>query len=364
MALIEAALSAAAAARPVLSAAARRAVPLSSCAAYSAAAASSSGGDIEDSPLLPMPRRGSLLARFRDRRALAVTDITATEWCEKQMEFVLEHGKPERTQAMKAGSERHAQLEQERTADLLRFALEQVIERVDVTIRSAEELWAVKLMNFIVGANQLMLEGITREIPVIGVVEGSWMIGVIDELRMPPDGISVHPILVDTKTRYKPTVPSEAQKRNGRLQVMCYKYLWDNLISEKFPAENFFSYFDLDSSYLLSDDIKQYIRLLGLNAKTLEDVLKYFKVTCHTLPRSQEQLLLRYELQADHSLLEEYQFSYDARWFKDQIQEVLSFWQGAREPKFVTEEERWKCSFCKFANNCPINMLPHQDVAD
>jgi len=28
------------------------------------------------------------------------------------MEFVLEHGKPERTEAMKAGSERHAQLEQ------------------------------------------------------------------------------------------------------------------------------------------------------------------------------------------------------------------------------------------------------------
>jgi hypothetical protein len=35
------------------------------------------------------------------------------EWCDKQMEFVLEHGKPERTQAMKAGSDRHAQLEHE-----------------------------------------------------------------------------------------------------------------------------------------------------------------------------------------------------------------------------------------------------------
>uniref|UniRef100_A0A0D9WC84 Exonuclease V, chloroplastic n=1 Tax=Leersia perrieri TaxID=77586 RepID=A0A0D9WC84_9ORYZ len=350
MALIEAALSAAvAAARPVLSAAARRAAPLSCCASYSAAASSSSfscgSGDIEDSPPLPIPtpRGQSLLARFRGRRALAVTDITATEWCEKQMEFVLEHGRPERTQAMKAGSERHAQLEQE------------VIERVDVTIRSAEEMWAVKFMNFIVGANQLMLEGITRELPVFGVIEGSWMIGVIDELQMPPDGVSLHPILVDTKTRYKPTPPSEAQKRNGRLQLMCYKYLWDNLIGEKFPAENFFSYFDLDPNYLLSDDIKQFIRLLGLDAKTLEDVLKYFKVTCHTLPRSQEQLLLRYELQADHSLLEEYLFSYDASWFKDQIQEVLSFWQGARDAKFVSEEERWKCSFCKFANNCPIN---------
>jgi hypothetical protein len=64
--------------------------------------------------------------------------------------------------------------------------------------------------------------------------------------------------------------------------------------------------------------------------------------------------LSRYELQADDSLLDEYQFTYDARWFKDQIQEVLSFWQGSREPKFVTEEDRWKCSFCKFASKCPM----------
>ncbi|RCV15289.1 hypothetical protein SETIT_3G046300v2 [Setaria italica] len=28
-----------------------------------------------------------------------------------------------------------------------------------------------------------------------------------------------------------------------RLQLMCYKYLWDNLIAERFPAENFCSYF-------------------------------------------------------------------------------------------------------------------------
>ncbi|KAG2658830.1 hypothetical protein PVAP13_1KG318300 [Panicum virgatum] len=85
-----------------------------------------------------------------------------------------------------------------------------------------------------------------------------------------------------------------------------------------------------------------------------EDMLKYFKATCHTLPRSGKSLLVRCEPQSDHYLLDEYQFTYDPRWFKDQIQEVLSFWQGSREPKFVTEEERWKCSFCKFAPKCPM----------
>jgi hypothetical protein len=66
MAIIEAAL-AAAAARPLLSSAGRRVAQLS-------CAAAGHGGDIEDTP----PQRRALLSRFRERRALAVTDITAT----------------------------------------------------------------------------------------------------------------------------------------------------------------------------------------------------------------------------------------------------------------------------------------------
>lgn len=50
---------------------------------------------------------------------------------------------------------------------------------------------------------------------------------------------------------------------------MCYKYLWDTLITEKFPAENFFSYFHLDPNYLLSDDVRGYINSLGFDAKVI-----------------------------------------------------------------------------------------------
>lgn len=38
---------------------------------------------------------------------------------------------------------------------------------------------------------------------------------------------------------------------------MCYKYLWDNLVSEKFPSDQFFEYFSLDSRCILSDEIKR-----------------------------------------------------------------------------------------------------------
>lgn len=50
----------------------------------------------------------------------------------------------------------------------------------------------------------------------IGCVQGVWMVGVIDEIRMPVTDTSRNPIFVDTKTRVRPTLPSGPQTRNGR----------------------------------------------------------------------------------------------------------------------------------------------------
>ncbi|KAL8211521.1 hypothetical protein R6Q57_005958, partial [Mikania cordata] len=62
------------------------------------------------------------------------------------------------------------------------------------------------------------------------------VVGVIDELRMKTGTVT----LVETKTRSQNNLPSEPQQRNGRLQLMCYKYLWDNLLSHPFPVQNNF----------------------------------------------------------------------------------------------------------------------------
>jgi exonuclease V len=51
------------------------------------------------------------------------------------------------------------------------------------------------------------------------------MIGIIDEIQMPMIGIPWQPMLVDTKTRSTPTVPSEAQKRNGRFAPYIFRGL-------------------------------------------------------------------------------------------------------------------------------------------
>ncbi|KAI3869870.1 hypothetical protein MKX03_010615 [Papaver bracteatum] len=282
----------------------------------------------------------TFLHRFRRKRGLAITDITTTEWCEKQMEFVLLRGKPKATRAMKAGTARHTKLEEE------------VIKRVEVRVEAAEDAWAVRLMNFIAGTNQLMFQGLTRELPVIGCVQGVWMVGVIDEIRMPVTDTSRNPIFVDTKTRVRDTLPSGPQTRNGRLQLMCYKYLWDGLVKDDFNTKSFLSFFGLNPRYTLSEEIQQHTSSSGFPAKILEDLLAYFRNTCSALPPANEQLILRYEFQGDQSLLGEDNFTYDHAWLTGQIKYSLEFWLGERAAGFVPQEERWKCRSCKFASVC------------
>ncbi|KAF5751527.1 hypothetical protein HS088_TW02G00541 [Tripterygium wilfordii] len=288
----------------------------------------------------------SLLQRFRKNRGLNVTDITATEWCEKQMEFTLLFGKREVNEAMKAGSVRHAKLEEE------------VVKKVEVRVKSIEDIWALKFLNFITGAKQLLFEGLTRELPLICFVEGVWMVGVVDEVQLPTTDPNRYPVLVETKTRVQDTLPAEPQRRNGRLQLMCYKYMWDSLVADKFPSRQFFDFFSLDPYYLLSEEIQVSTASSGFHVKTLDDVLKCYSNTCEMLLPAHDLLLLRYELQRDNTVLGEDHFTYDPDWVKSQLQGCLEFWLGERKANFILEEEQWKCRYCQFASVCPANSKP------
>ncbi|KAB1228021.1 Exonuclease V, chloroplastic [Morella rubra] len=242
--------------------------------------------DIEDSGDLASTHKKSKAAetffnRFRKKKGLAVTDITATEWCEKQMEFILLRAKRKTTTAMKVGSARHTKLEEE------------VVKKVKVRVKSREDTWALKLLNFMIGANQLLFEGLTRELPVIGFAEGVWMVGVIDEIRMPATEIERNPILVDTKTRVRDTLPAEPQRRNGRLQLMCYKHMWDNLVADNFPFNHFFDFFTLNPHSILSEEIREKAADSGFLAETLDDLVRLYRNTWSMLPPANDQLLLR-----------------------------------------------------------------------
>ncbi|XP_075519885.1 exonuclease V, chloroplastic-like [Primulina tabacum] len=271
---------------------------------------------------------------------LSVTDLIDSEWCEKQKEFSLTE-RSRKTTAMKTGNARHSALEEE------------VIKKIKYRIRSAENVWENKFMNFIVHANELLIHGFTRELPLVGFTQGEWMVGRIDVIRMLNSNSENFLMIVERKTRRRATLPAEPQIRKGRFQTMCYRILWDSL--GEFTSEKFYDHFALNPEHILSPDIVKKTVKAGFPCETLHDLVEYFRTTCSLLPPAHDQLLLRYELKGNQTLLMENQFPYDPDWVTGKIKYHLEFLRGKREASCTPFEERWKCSFCPFSSECPAN---------
>ncbi|RHN82304.1 putative exonuclease V [Medicago truncatula] len=134
---------------------------------------------------------------------------------------------------------------------------------------------------------------------------------------------------------------------------MCYKYLWDNLVVRDFPSKRLFEYFELNPRRNLCKDLRTACVDSGISALTIADVVICYQNMCKLLPRANDKLVLRYESQRDHSLLEEEKFVYEGSWIKNEIRICLEFWLGKREASSVDEEDQWKCGFCDFTSQCP-----------
>lgn len=194
---------------------------------------------------------------------------------------------------MKQGSKIHKEMES------------QVHTEVPVETTTREDGFGLRLWNIIQGLRTLRETGMTRELEVIGLVEGQVMIGVIDEVsydspdpaledsilvaaeaaqdggkkKNPPlpadqrtmtDYLSPsqdngawlgslqekpQPIyLVDVKTRASPTLPKlGSQMRPTQMQLMLYHRLLRALAANEVDADAVFSRYRLDATQPFSD---------------------------------------------------------------------------------------------------------------
>ncbi len=73
-----------------------------------------------------------------------------------------------------------------------------------------------------------------------------------------------------------------------RLQLMCYKYLWDKLVSDSFPSKQFFDFFSLDPYYLLSEEIRENTAKAGFPVKvkipSMSLITSYFNLEIRDMP--------------------------------------------------------------------------------
>jgi len=118
--------------------------------------------------------------------------------------------------AQKKGKSVHKQLEKEIHPD---------VYVVDTT--SDEERWGLRLHNLIAGLHELLLTGLTRELPIFGIQHGEIVIGVIDEVQ------KTQPEAEETLRSPSGRTPSPVNERQGDLPPPAQRQL-----TEFFPTTN------------------------------------------------------------------------------------------------------------------------------
>ncbi|KAG6380966.1 exonuclease V a 5' deoxyribonuclease-domain-containing protein [Boletus reticuloceps] len=147
---------------------------------------------VEDSPF----------KKFRSRRKnLAVTDLVSPLWCEVQYEYSLygERHKPPHLRPPAFASKNGTQIRvQQQVADAndrrlergksVHKALEDELhpDKLIVNVASEEERFGLRLLTLMDGFNELVSNGITRELPVFAITHAQVVIGIIDEVLWSP----------------------------------------------------------------------------------------------------------------------------------------------------------------------------------
>ncbi|KAK2494524.1 hypothetical protein MC885_000594 [Smutsia gigantea] len=226
---------------------------------------------------LPKWKRGldvsSPMERFH-LKYLYVTDLSTQDWCEQQIIYGKEFSgflTPEKAAVLDTGSSIHLARELE------------VHDFVTIPITTKEDAWAVKFLNILSMIPTLQAEGLIREFPVFGEVEGVLLVGVIDELHYTTKGELE---LVELKTRRRPALPLEAQKKKDCFQVSLYKYIFDAMVQGKVTTGSLIHHAKLCPEKPLGPSVLRHAQQGGFSVKSLGDLMElvFLSLTLSDLP--------------------------------------------------------------------------------
>ncbi|KAH9932079.1 exonuclease V [Epithele typhae] len=269
------------------------------------------GARADSSPRSGPRAKGTPYQLFRGwKRPLSVTDLTAPSWCEVQFDYGLRQKRnlkmEQRPTSFTSAAGKQIEVittvaeSNERTTSRGKsihkaLELELAPDTVKVQIKSAEERWALRVINMYASFQALSEVGVCREMPVFGFVNDQLVTGIIDEVvRKPmptleptrsspskrsasgaspasssphrskrirqdqpitsffsspsnaselpvfddsPDGMpprfALH--ISDTKSRTKPYLPPDEDTVASRLQLMLYHRLLSSLLATAHP---------------------------------------------------------------------------------------------------------------------------------
>ena len=243
---------------------------------------------------------------------------------------------------MTRGKERHQDLHEE------------VAVLVEVEPKTPVDFLALKLYNCQVGLKGLIDRGMTREIPLFGRINSLFIIGIVDELIIKDNGLFV----LDTKTRGSNRMPSEAQKRTTRFQLMLYHKLMEDLVAGKFSMEELLDFYGFKENDEISEDFMKQINDTGDEIKpNLKELAEGTFRLFQRLPTIEKEIEVRYESQRNRKLIGVDQFSFRSNLFQKNCNYVEEFWLGKRKASPVGASNGWKCNYCDFFDICDEKSL-------
>ncbi|KAL5533627.1 hypothetical protein ACEPAG_87 [Sanghuangporus baumii] len=275
--------------------------------------------------------------RQRQRGYLTVTDLVAPAWCEVQFDYGLRQlrNKPisERPQSFVTPKGKEIKVEAKVAAKnedqldkgkIVHKKLEREIhkEEVLIKVKRKEEIWALRLLDFLVRLKTIGATSVVRELPIWGIIQDHPVYGKIDELRLETSNATngannltsqskdgqmqtrldsflmnaketMHAFLnghsqtihiIDNKTRQNASVPSHVDSLPSRLQLMLYWLMLTRALSTSDDGTSFSSFcarIGLKPTRKFSDAfitemaslvVENELSLHFLDAKCLEDM--------------------------------------------------------------------------------------------
>lgn len=276
--------------------------------------------------------RGTLLEKY-GLTHLNVTHISQQFWCERQVELSLEHPR-EDTEGTIAGKEIHKD-----------FLLE-IVREAKVETKTPADAVFVLMLNVKNGLDQLLSEGITRELYVFGRAARFPVAGIVDELSL-KEG---HVVLLDHKTRLRPTLPPPPSVKPTEVQVMLYRKLLEDLRSGAYVYEDFASDAGIENPGHISDELRGQLETMGVAVEdgSVERMAREAFDAFRRMPPLSDFLIVRYIHQATGDHIGDKAILYDPKLLKHKLSHAGQFWEGQRKAARAGFREKWKCNYCEY----------------
>ena len=273
------------------------------------------------------------------KRSISATDICSQFWCEKQME--LNYLKPSQpTKEMVGGSRIHEKLKE---AVYTKLDAEPVTYG-DMLYKQAYENYTSLL--------SLREKGICRELKIYGSFNGYRISGQIDEIRI-EDGKSM---IVERKTVKDSKAPNPSTALLHHIQIMLYRKLLGDILEGLYTFDNFRNSYGIEK-IRTSDQFASTLASIGVKEEFmgLTNIFRIMFREASSMQRLSDRLLISYMNRSDGKEATEVSIDYDRSFIDGKLAYAMGYWNGEREASPVTEEEKWKCNFCRFfRNECTV----------